>query len=151
MVTIEKSGIRRDVTCAQWVLMGTTGSGWSLISADCDSDYTKLIRSPFASYDFSATIVNNLGAQTYTATINNPGGEVLVGQKKTLSLIVVEPASGVRTISAGTTVGGTDLVDNERINSNQSFEYGFNKYFPLGVIIYFTVSAPCAIRLALWD
>jgi hypothetical protein len=91
MVRASKNGVVYDFSCSQWELMPSGKNGWSLISQDCDEEYTRKTRSPYASYGDSGG--GGAVDDTFVFTELNPtttwefdhglGGEVNVIVKRT--------------------------------------------------------------------
>jgi hypothetical protein len=145
-VIASKSGITRSFTCSQWDAMGSTFNGWTLESRDCSGEYLTKTKSPYASYDLGAAIFTYVSRRVIKVTVDSPGaGQAIAGDILTQTFVVT-PSGSDRTISIGTTSGGTDVIDNEPIRANTPFEYTTIRYFA-DPTFHFTVSATCLIYI----
>jgi len=141
-VIASKSGITKSFTCSQWDAMGVGNNGWTLESRDCSGEYLLSMRSPYASYDVGTAIFAYVSRRVIKVTVDSPGaGQAIAGDVLTQTFVVLSAGSD-RTISIGTTAGGTDIIDNEPIRSGVNFEYTYIKYYD-NPTFHFTVSATC--------
>lgn len=141
-VTAAKSGIVRQMTCAQWANLSPS-SGWVLVTSNCDQEYTQKTASPYASSGTAPSAPSGI----ITATITAPDGTVAIPAGRLLQHIVVQAETGARTISVGTTDGGGEIVDAENITSDRAFEISQTKFFASAGLLYFTVSADADVLI----
>lgn len=138
-VIASKSGIIKEFTCAQWDAMDS-GGAWTLESRNCEADNLKAVRSPFASSDVGNQIFAYTTRRSIRFLIDNPGaGQAISGDVLTQSF-VIKSSGSARTISIGTTAGGTEIVDNEPIRSGESWVWTSVQYYE-DPTFYFTPSA----------
>lgn len=78
------------------------------------------------------------------------GDEITIPAGKRFMGIGIAPDSGTRTISVGTTDGGTEIFDTETITSNTKRDLFATEYFPSGGTLYFTLSDPITARVYYW-
>ena len=81
-VTVSKSGYIRTMPCNQWELLGGSSNteGYTLVSSDCDSEYTGHTYAPFAAVSVGSgsgdkNYVHTQGSAATVWTINHGQGK----------------------------------------------------------------------------
>lgn len=138
-VIATKSGITREFTCAQYDAMDA-GGGWTVESRNCEADNLKAVRSPFAASDAGDAIFAYTSRRFIRFQVASPGaGQAISGDLLTQSF-VIKSSGSARTISIGTTPGGTEIIDNEPIRAGEAWVWTFIAYYE-DPTFYFTPSA----------
>ena len=137
-VIATKNGITRELTCAQYDAMNA-GDGWTVESRNCLSDNLVAVRSPYASADTGTAIFAYTSRRSIRFSIDTPGeGQAIAGDLLTQSFVI--KSGSARTVSIGTTPGGTEIVDNEPIRSGEAWVWTWIQYYE-DPTFYFTPSA----------